>query len=150
MEEYETMKEVDTAKEDDTEKEKKKHKVLAVFSLILGTVSILCCSFMGLFIIGSVIGTVFGLIALIAGKDKNVRIMGLVGVILGIIGIVFNVMTLIMFVMMMNWDSFTLENLRAAQDIDPNNEQQIKDWIQQFFKIDISPYYQSGNDVYLG
>ncbi len=123
--------------------ENKKHFGLALASLILSGLSLLCCCMCGLGIIPALIGAIFGLIALIKGKE-SVRVMGIVGLILGIIGVAVNAFMLFTIGMMIEWGNITPENLNSIQYVDPNSEEEMLDWMQQFFKIDIkSSYYQS-------
>lgn len=114
----------------------KKHMGLAIASLVLGGLSILCCSFYGLTIIPGIIGAIFGLICVIKGK-KSVRIMGAIGLGLGLIGIVLSIIMIVTYVAMINWDAFTMENFQSIQNIDPNNKEEVYRWMQQFFNVDI-------------
>lgn len=120
----------------------KKHFGLAVASLVLGGLSLLCCCCLGLGIIPAVIAVIFGLIALIGGKDTNVRVMGGIGLALGILGVIANMYIIVTFVMLIDWNQFTLENLQSINNINPDNQEEIQDWMQQFFKIDLTPYFE--------
>jgi hypothetical protein len=126
---------------DSAGKGKKKHLGLAIASLVLSGISVLCCWVYAIGIVPALIGTIFGLIALIGGKDKSVRIMGGIGLGLGILGIILNVFMIVTLFMMIDWSSVTAENIRSIQNIDPENQQEVMKWIQQFFKVDISKYY---------
>ncbi len=123
-------------------KVKKRYMGLSIASLTLSTISVVGCWFYGLSIVPALIGTIMGVFVLIRGKDRSVRIMGIVGMVLGILGIVLNVMVLIAFGMIINWDQINYENIQSIQNIeDPQNNDEILRWMQQFFKIDISKYY---------
>ena len=123
-------------------KEPKKHFGLAVASLVLGGLSLICCCCCGFGIIPAVIAVIFGLIGLIGGRDTNVRVMGGIGLALGILGIILNMYIIVTFVMLIDWSQLTPENLQRINDINPDNTQEIQDWMQQFFKIDLTPYFE--------
>ena len=90
-------------------------------------------------IIPAVIGAVFGLIALIGGKDKGVKIMGGIGMGLGVIGIGLSLFMLISYIAIINWDNLTLENLESFKYIrNPQDRREVMEWLQQFFNEDIS------------
>ena len=120
----------------------KKHKALAIASLVLSGLSLCCCWLYVIGIVPALIGGIFGLIALAGGKDKSVRIMGGIGMGLGIIGIGLSLFMLIGYISIINWDNMTLENLESYQYIrNPNDREEVMDWMQQFFTQDISSYY---------
>ncbi|MCI5937753.1 MAG: DUF4190 domain-containing protein [Eubacterium sp.] len=122
-------------------KQKKKHMGLAIASLILSGLSILCCWIYGFAIIPGIIGTIFGLICIIGAEDKNVRIMGIFGLIMGIIGVVISGFVIVTLTMVINWSAITPDALNTITKIDPNDQTQVMEWLQQFFKVDLSPYY---------
>lgn len=126
------------------EENPKKHLGLAVASLILSGCSILCCWFYGLSVIPALIGAIFGLICVIKGK-KSVRIMGAVGLGLGVIGLVMGIVMIVTYAAMINWNAFNLETFRSIENIDPNNQEEVYQWMQQFFNIDIMQY---SNNMY--
>jgi len=115
-------------------KPEKKHFGLALTSLILGIISLMCCWFYGLFIITAVIGTVFGLIAVIKGKGTSVRVMGAIGLVLGIIALMLNAWILISIVVAIDWSMITPENLKSFENINPESEEEVMQWMEQFFK----------------
>ena len=41
---------------------------------------------------------------------------------------------------MIDWSHVTMENLQSINNIDPNNESEVMQWMQQFFRVDISSY----------
>lgn len=124
----------------------KKHKALAIASLVLSGLSLCCCWIYVIGIVPALIGAVFGLIALVGGKDKSVRIMGGIGMGLGIIGIGLSLFMLIGYIAVINWDNLTMENLQKFRYIDPENRREVMEWMQQFFNQDIS----SSSSFYYG
>ncbi|MCH5251387.1 MAG: DUF4190 domain-containing protein [Lachnospiraceae bacterium] len=120
-----------------TPKKAPKHQGLAIASLVLGGISLLCCFAYGLSIIPALIGAIFGLIALIGGEGRS-RVMGGVGLGISVIGLLLGIIMLVAMISIINWDNFTIENLMTVQDVNPNSEYEIEQWIQQFFKVDIS------------
>ena len=117
---------------------KKKHKALAITSLVLGGLSLCCCWVYVIAIIPALIGAIFGLIALVGGKDKSVRIMGGIGMGLSIIGIGLSLIMLVTWIAMINWSNVTMDRLSTIQYIDPDNREEVLRWLQQFFNEDIS------------
>ena len=43
--------------------------------------------------------------------------------------------------MVINWSAITPDALNTITKIDPNDQTQVMEWLQQFFKVDLSPYY---------
>ena len=43
--------------------------------------------------------------------------------------------------MMFNWENFNIETFNQLEYIDPNDEEALYNWLQQFFRVDISGYY---------
>lgn len=113
-----------------------KHRGLAIASLVLSGVSILSFWGAGLGLIPAVIGTTFGIISMVDGKN-SVRTMGIIGVAIGAVGIILNTIILISVISIINWDNVTLYNLYKARDIDPNDTDAIREWMQMFFKVSI-------------
>lgn len=114
-----------------------KRQGLAIASLVLGGLSMLCCFAYGLGMIPGLIAVIFGVISVISGEGRA-RIMGAIGLVLGVIGIVMALVVLMYFISLINWDNVTLYNLSQIQHIDPDDPRQIEQWLQQFFKMDIS------------
>lgn len=119
----------------------KKHKALAIASLVLSGLSLCCCWLYVIGIVPALIGGIFGLIALAGGKDKSVRIMGGIGMGLGIIGVGLSLFMLMGYIAIINWDNVTQENLESFRYVNPNNKREVVEWFQQFINQDISPYY---------
>ena len=86
-----------------------RHRGLAIASLILGGISCFCCFGTGIGVIPAAIALVFSIIAVAKG-GKNAKKLGIIGLILSAIGLVLN----------------------------PANEKDIIEWLQQFIKVDIS------------
>ena len=126
---------------DDPQDDKKKHKALAIASLVLGGLSLCCCWVYVIAIVPALIGAVFGLIALAGGKDKTVRIMGGIGMGLSIIGIGLSLIMLVSYIAIINWDNLTMDRLSTFRYVNPDNEDEMIQWLQQFFRQDISRYY---------
>lgn len=116
----------------------KKHKALAIASLVLSGLSLCCCWLYVVGIIPAVIGGIFGLIALVGGKDKSVKIMGGIGMGLGIIGVGLSMIMLISYISIINWDNMTMDRFSTYRYVDPNDREEVMRWIQQFFREDIS------------
>lgn len=116
-----------------------KHMSLGVASTVLGGISLMCCWFYGLGLIPALIGAILGLIALIKGEGKA-RVLGGVGLGLSALGLVLGIIMVVTYASMINWNNMTLENLMTLQDVDPNDEEELIMWMQQFFNVDISSY----------
>lgn len=116
-----------------------KHMSLGVASIVLGGISMLCCWMYGLGVIPAVIGAIFGLIALIKG-EKKARVLGGIGLGLSLVGLVLGIIMILTYASMINWDNVTIENLVTIQDVDPDDNDAILRWLQQFFNVDITRY----------
>ena len=121
--------------------QKCRHRALAITSVILGIVSCFCCLGSGFGIVPAVIAVVFGIIAVAKGGSQA-RKLGLIGLITSVVGLILNVIILAYGIWMINWDQLTMENLSGINNIDPNNEQEVINWLQQFVKIDLSSLLQ--------
>lgn len=119
--------------------EKQKHKGLAVVSIILGVLSMLCCFLYGFAIVPGLIAAIFGIICVIKGEGK-VRIMGAVGLVLGVVGIAMAITVLIYYASLINWDNVTITNLEQFKNIDPNDTQAVRDWLQQFVNQELPQF----------
>lgn len=71
--------------------------------------------------------------------------MGAVGLGLGVIGLVMGIVMIVTYAAMINWNAFNLETFRSIENIDPNNQEEVYQWMQQFFNIDIMQY---SNNMY--
>lgn len=116
-------------------------KGLGIAAIILGAFSILCCSCMGLGIVIGIVGAVFSIICLVSGTGSG-KTFGIIGIILNGIGILLGMYILVSLAMMIDWSRVNMETLNQINEIDPNNQQEMLDWLQQFFKVDISSYYR--------
>lgn len=116
-------------------------KGLGIAAIILGAFSILCCSCMGLGIVIGIVGAVFSIICLVSGTGSG-KTFGIIGIILNGIGILLGMYILVSLAMMIDWSRVNMETLNQINEIDPNNQQEMIDWLQQFFKVDISSYYR--------
>lgn len=114
-----------------------RHRGLAIASLILGGISCFCCFGTGIGVIPAAIALVFSIIAVAKG-GKNARKLGIIGLILSAIGLVLNAVILAYGIWMIRWDHMTIENLSSIQNLNPANEKDIIEWLQQFIKVDIS------------
>lgn len=113
-----------------------KRRGMAIASLVLGVLSLLCCC-IGIGLIPAIVGAVLGLIALITGEGKA-RVMGGIGLALSAIGLLISLYIIVSLLMAIRWENFTWENFSTFQYIDPDNEEQMRQWLQQFFNVDIS------------
>ncbi|MGN1205635.1 MAG: hypothetical protein ACI4SQ_01445 [Eubacterium sp.] len=114
-------------------------KGFGIAGLVLGILSILCCMCCGAGIIFCIIGGIFSIIAVIKGSESG-RTLGIVGLVINILGLVLNAFMIISIAMMIDWSQFTMENLQSINNIDPNDENQVMQWMQQFFRVDLSAY----------
>lgn len=114
-------------------------KGFGIAGLILGIVSILCCMCLGAGLVFSIIGGIFSIISVIKGSGTG-RTLGIIGLVLNILGLVLNAFMIVSFAMMIDWSNVTVENLQSINNIDPNNENEVMQWMQQFFRVDISSY----------
>lgn len=112
-------------------------KGFGITGLILGIVSILCCMCLGAGLVFSIIGGIFSIISVIKGSGTG-RTLGIIGLVLNILGLVLNAFMIVSFAMMIDWSNVTVENLQSINNIDPNNENEVMQWMQQFFRVDIS------------
>ena len=110
---------------------------LAIASLVLGGLSVICCFAYGLGIIPGLIAAIFGVISVISGEGKA-RVMGAIGLVLGVVGIVMGIVVIVSIASMINWDNVNLDSLAQFRNINPEDPKQVEQWLQQFFKIDIS------------
>ena len=82
-------------------KKHNKHQGLAIASLVLGGISILCCWFYGLSLVPAVIGFVFGLISVIGGEG-SARVMGGIGLGLSALGVILSLMMIASLISVIN------------------------------------------------
>lgn len=118
---------------------KSEKKGFGVTGIILGGLSILCCACFGMGVLFAVVGVIFSIIAAAKGTGSG-KTLGIVGIILNGIGLLLGAYMLLSFAMTLNWDNITIENLNQINNIDPNDQNAIREWMQQFFKVDISGY----------
>lgn len=114
-----------------------KRRSLAVTSIILGAISSACCMTTGFGIVPAIIGTAFGIIAIVSGSRK-VRRLGIIGLVLSAIGLIINAFVLVWWLMIIDWGSVTWDKLLTASNVNRSNPEEILQWFQQFLKIDIS------------
>ncbi len=113
-------------------------KGLGIAAVILGGFSILCCACLGLGIVPAIVGMVFSIICIVRGTGSG-KTLGVVGIILNGIGFLLGVYVLVSLGMMLNWDKVMDPQIwEQLEKIDPNDQNQIRDWTQQFFRIDIN------------
>lgn len=117
-------------------------KGLGIVSIILGGLSILCCWCMGVGMIFGIIGVILSIICIVTGAGSG-KTFGIIGVILNGIGILLGAYILISIAMVLDWSKINPETLNQLNGIDPNNEEELQQWLQQFFKIDISGYFRA-------
>lgn len=118
-----------------------RHRGLAIASVVLGSLSCFCCLGSGIGIIPAVIAIVFGVIAIVRGGVSS-RKLSKIGLVTGIVGLLLNLVIIVLVASAINWDMLTLDRLATVQRIDPNNEEEMISWLQQFFKIDLSRLMQ--------
>ncbi len=115
---------------------------LGIAAMVLGGLSVLCCSCIGLGAIMALIGAIFSIICLVKGTGRG-KTFGIVGIILNGIGLLLGIYMLASLAMMIDWSNVTPEALNQINEIDPNNEQEVLNWMQQFFKVDLSQMYST-------
>lgn len=115
-------------------------KGLGIASIILGGLSVLCCCCPGLGFLLAIIGGIFSIICLVKGTGSG-RTLGIVGMVLNGIGLLMGLYMLISVAMTLNWENFTMENFNKLYEIDVDNDAEVYEWLQQFFRVDISRYY---------
>lgn len=113
-----------------------RHRGLAISSVILGSLSCFCCLGSGIGVIPAVIAVVFSIISIARGSEKS-RKIGWIGLVTGVIGLLLNIVVIAITIWVVNWDLVTLDRLATIQNIDPQNETEVINWLQQFFKIDL-------------
>ncbi len=128
-------------------KKHNKHQGLAIASLVLGGISILCCWFYGLSLVPAVIGFIFGLISVIGGEG-SARVMGGIGLGLSALGVILSLMMIASLISVINWDNITPEAFQSYRNIDPTDEESLRRWLQQFFNVDISGMSSMYNSTY--
>lgn len=94
---------------------------------------------MGMGILPGLIGLIFSIICLAKGSGSG-KTLGIVGVVLSGIGVLLNLYMLVWFVMAIRWENVNSDVFNQLENIDPNDEEAIRQWMQQFFKMDISSY----------
>lgn len=114
-----------------------RHRGLAIASVVLGSMSCFCCLGSGIGVIPAIIASVFGIISIAGGSDRS-RKLGWLGLITGIVGLLLNIAVIAFAIWAVNWDLVTLDRLSTIQNVDPGNEVEVKNWLQQFFRIDLS------------
>ena len=107
-------------------------KGFGIAGLVLGILSILCCMCMGA-------GLIFSIFSVVKGSGTG-RTLGIIGLVVNILGLLLNAFMIVSFAMMIDWSHVTMENLQSINNIDPNNESEVMQWMQQFFRVDISSY----------
>lgn len=118
-----------------------RHWGLAIASVVLGSISCFCCIGSGLGVIPAVIAIVFGIISIASGSERS-RKIGWIGLITGIVGLLINLVVIIVVIRAVNWDMVTWERLATIQWVDMDNEVEVINWLQQFFKVDLSRLLQ--------
>ncbi len=115
-------------------------KGLGIAAVILGGFSILCCTCLGLGLVPAIVGMVFSIICIVKGTGSG-KTLGIVGIILNGMGILLGVYILFSLAMMIDWNNVMDPQIwEQLNQIDPNDQNQVRDWMQQFFRMDISYY----------
>lgn len=83
---------------------------------------------------------IFSIICLVKGTGSG-KTFGIVGLILNGIGLLLGLYMIISVAMVINWENFNIDTFNQLESIDPNNDVELYNWLQQFFKVDISGYY---------
>lgn len=112
-------------------------KGLGIAGLILGILSILCCAFCGAGVVLCIIGGIFSIISIVKGTGSG-RVLGIVGLVLNILGLLINAVMILSIAMMIDWSKVTPENLSTINQIDTNDYNQVEQWVQQFFRMDLT------------
>ena len=112
-------------------------KGLGIAGLILGILSILCCAFCGAGVVFCIIGGIFSIISIVKGTGSG-RVLGIVGLVLNILGLLINAVMILSIAMMIDWSKVTPENLSTINQIDTNDYNQVEQWVQLFFRMDLT------------
>lgn len=112
-------------------------KGLGIAAVVLGGLSILCCSCFGLGVIMSIIGGIFSIVCLVKGTGTG-KTLGIIGIVLNAIGLLMGLYILIMIIATIDWSNVTIQNLQEINNIDTNDQHAVQQWMQQFFKVDVS------------
>ena len=112
-------------------------KGLGIAGLILGILSILCCAFCGAGVVFCIIGGIFSIISIVKGTGSG-RVLGIVSLVLNILGLLINAVMILSIAMMIDWSKVTPENLSTINQIDTNDYNQVEQWVQQFFRMDLT------------
>lgn len=116
-------------------------KGMGIAAIIIGAFSILCCSCMGVGLLFAIIGAIFSIICLVKGTGSG-KTFGIIGIILNGIGFLLGAYMAIVFISIIDWSHVNMETLRQIDQIDVSNQEEYFNWLQQFFKVDISSYYR--------
>lgn len=110
-----------------------KRRSLAITSIVLGAISSVCCLTSGIGIVPALIGTAFGIIAIVSGS-KKARHLGIIGLVLSVIGLLTNAVVLVWGFMLIDWGSVTWDKLLSATEVDQSNPQEVMNWFRQFLR----------------
>lgn len=110
-----------------------KRRSLAITSIVLGAISSVCCLTSGIGIVPALIGTAFGIIAIVSGS-KKARHLGIIGLVLSVIGLLTNAVVLVWGFMLIDWGSVTWDKLLSAAEVDQSNPQEVMNWFRQFLR----------------
>ena len=114
-------------------------KGLGIAAVVLGGLSILCCMCVGFGIVLAIIGAIFSIVCLVKGTGSG-KTLGIVGIILSGIGLLLGAYMIFSLVLTINWSNVNADTLNQIQNIDPNDDEAVTEWMQQFFNFDISNY----------
>lgn len=113
-------------------------KGLGIAAVVLGVLSLLCCFCMGFGIVFAIVGVIFSIICIVKGTGSG-RTLGIVGIILNGIGLLMGAYFLISCLMMIDWNNAMDPQIwNQLENIDPNNEAQMREWLQQLFRVDLT------------
>nr|MBP3598585.1 hypothetical protein [Eubacterium sp.] len=118
-----------------------KKQGLGIAAMILGGLSILCCSCAGLNAIPAIIGLIFSIICVVKGTGRG-KTFGIIGIILNGIGLLMAAYMLMSIFMMFDWSAFTPEALSQINEIDPNDEEAVMNWMRQFVREEYQQFLQ--------
>ncbi len=113
-------------------------KGMGIAAVILGGFSILCCTCLGFGMVPAIVGMIFSIICIVKGTGSG-KTLGIVGIILNGIGILLGGYILFSLALTIDWNNVMDPQIWQQLDqIDPNDQNQVREWMQQFFRMDIS------------
>ncbi len=113
---------------------------LGIAAMILGGLSILCCSCMGFNLVMAIIGFIFSIICLVKGTGRGKK-FGIIGLILNGIGLLIGAYLVFSIFIMIDWSAITPETMEQLEKINPNDQEALQNWMSQFIREEYRQYF---------